>query len=381
MSSNDETESTQSKPKSSDDAVALAGGAVSEDHKKKDLKHRVEWSPENEEILVEWCDISQCYKWMHTRAQQMFSRLHAWFTIPAIVLSTISGTASFAQGNLPVAYQSYSPLAIGTLNIFIGVLTTIQQYLKISELNESYRVSSIAWDKYARNIRIELAKAPTERTDAYTFLKYSREEFDRLMETSPSIPPKVIAEFTKRFSGESMIGGGDKVKMARFDKLKKPDICDIIISAEENRHPWYKEVEKARRLAEEQAKREADAAVEAAAEAARQAALAALSSQDDEDDDDMERRMQRDLLKREEELRHQEQELRDKMRDLQERERQEKARAEEEAAATAKIKQAQLQKVQDFVAQFRTNLGREPLEEELTEHFDAVVLQEFSSMV
>jgi hypothetical protein len=379
MSSNDETESTQSKPKSSDDAVALAGGAVSEDNKKKDLKHRVEWSPENEEILVEWCDISQCYKWMHTRAQQMFSRLHAWFTIPAIVLSTISGTASFAQGNLPVAYQSYSPLAIGTLNIFIGVLTTIQQYLKISELNESYRVSSIAWDKYARNIRIELAKAPTERTDAYTFLKYSREEFDRLMETSPSIPPKVIAEFTKRFSGESMMGG-DKVKMARFDKLKKPDICDIIISAEENRHPWYKEVEKARRLAEEQAKREADAAVEAAAEAARQAALAALSSQD-EDDDDMERRMQRDLLKREEELRHQEQELRDKMRDLQERERQEKARAEEEAAATAKIKQAQLKKVQDFVAQFRTNLGREPLEEELTEHFDAVVLQEFSSMV
>jgi hypothetical protein len=69
------------------------------------------------------------------------------------------------------------------------------------------------------------------------------------------------------------------------------------------------------------------------------------------------------------------------MRDLQERERQEKARAEEEAAATAKVKQAQLQKVHDFVAQFRTNLGREPLEEELTEHFDAVVLQEFASMV
>jgi hypothetical protein len=56
-----------------------------------------------------------------------------------------------------------------------------------------------------------------ERTDAYTFLKYSREEFDRLMETSPTIPPKVVVEFTKRFSGVSPIGLHDKVKMQRFE--------------------------------------------------------------------------------------------------------------------------------------------------------------------
>ena len=366
MSTADETESNQSKLKDRTESVAaVAPSATStEDAKKKDVKHRIEWSPENEEILVEWCDVAQCYKWMHTRAQQMFSRLHAWFTIPAIVLSTISGTASFAQGNLPIAYQSYSPLAIGALNIFIGVLTTIQQYLKISELNESYRVSSIAWDKYARNIRIELAKAPLERTDAYTFLKYSREEFDRLMETSPSVPPKVVAEFTKRFSGESMLGG-DKVKMARFDKLKKPDICDIIVSADDHRHPWYKEVEKTRLLAEEQARREAEAAVEAAAEVAR---LAAMGISED-DADDMEHRMQRDLMKREEELRKQEQEVRDKMREIQEHERREKLRLEEEAAEHKRVKQAQQQRIQDFVAQFQTGFGRQPLAEELQEQF------------
>jgi hypothetical protein len=198
---------------------------------------QIEWSPENEMIMVEWCDIAQCYKWLNTRAHNKYSRMHAWFTIPAITLSTVSGTASFAQASLPVSYQKFAPMVIGTINIMIGILTTIQQYLKISELNESHRVSAISWDKFARNIRIELAKAPGERMDAGHFLKLNRQEFDRLMETSPSIPLKIIETFNTTFAGKP---GSEQRK--RFDDLKKPDVCDIIVSANENRHQWYKNI-------------------------------------------------------------------------------------------------------------------------------------------
>jgi len=129
----------------------------------------IEWSPENESIMVEWCDVAQCYKWLNTRSHQIYAYMNAWFTIPAIVLSTISGTASFAQTSLPLEYQVYSPMAIGAINIFIGILTTVQQYLKIAELNEAHRVSSISWDKFARNIRIELAKNQTNVWTQVTF--------------------------------------------------------------------------------------------------------------------------------------------------------------------------------------------------------------------
>ena len=60
-------------------------------------------------------------------------------------------------------------MIIGSINIIVGILTTIQQYLKISELNEAHRVSSIAWDKFARNIKIELSKHPNERVEAKSF--------------------------------------------------------------------------------------------------------------------------------------------------------------------------------------------------------------------
>jgi len=226
----------------------------------------VDWSPENEKIVVEWCDIAKCYKWLHTRAHQKYSYLHAWFTIPAIIFSTISGTASFAQTSLPQSTQAFAPMVIGSVNILIGILTTIQQYLKISEYNESHRVSAIAWDKFARNIRIELAKHPDERTlDAGHFLKTYREEFDRLMETSPSIPESVTQEFLQIFSGvpikycfccykgktkeyKDKKKIEDKKKYSDFNILKKPDVCNIIVSSDGERHPWYKEADKNRNL-------------------------------------------------------------------------------------------------------------------------------------
>lgn len=198
---------------------------------------KVDWSVENEKILVEWCDIAQCYKWLNMKAHSSYSYMNAWFTIPAIILSTISGTASFAQESIPSNYQSMAILLVGTVNISVGILTTIQQFLKISELNEAHRVAYIAWDKYARNIRIELAKAPDERPEAHMFLKYCRDEFDRLMETSPSVPEASITMFKKTF-----INSKDEKVLENMEKLKLPDICDIIVSAEETRHHWYKEI-------------------------------------------------------------------------------------------------------------------------------------------
>jgi hypothetical protein len=204
---------------------------------KKTKDKTVKWSPENEEILVEWCDIAKIYKWLNSKENAKLSRQHAWFTIPTITLSTITGTASFAQASLPLWMQTYSPAVIGSINICIGILSTVQQYLKISELNEAHRVSAIAWDKFARNIKIELAKDPSERTDAGQFSKLCRMEYDRLMETSPPISQSIVDAFSRNFKGK--VGS---VEREHYDELRKPDICNNIITADKFRHQWYRHI-------------------------------------------------------------------------------------------------------------------------------------------
>lgn len=184
----------------------------------------MEWNEEHEKILVDWADKAMCYRWLHSKATIKFSYQNALFTIPVIIISTVTGTANFAQDRVPIEYVSIFVMIVGALNILAGIISTIQQFLKISDLKESHRVCSIAWDKFYRNIKIELSKKPNERIPAVQMLKLCKEEYDRLMETSPNIGPDIITQFSNTFKNSPT-----------FDKIKKPEICDSLISTEEFR--------------------------------------------------------------------------------------------------------------------------------------------------
>ena len=118
-----------------------------------------DWKKEHETILIEWADKAMCYRWLHARSHQAYSKTNAWFTIPVIIMSTLTGTANFAQDRFPPDIRPLAQMGIGAVNLFAGILTTIAQFLKIGELNEAHRVSSISWDKFYRNIKVELAKS------------------------------------------------------------------------------------------------------------------------------------------------------------------------------------------------------------------------------
>jgi len=115
-----------------------------------------EWSSQYEQILVEWADKAICYRWLHSTSQINYAFKNRWFTIPVIIMSTLTGTANFAQERIPEEYVAYYSVAVGSISILAGIITTIQQFLKISELNESHKLSSVSWDKLFRNIKVEL---------------------------------------------------------------------------------------------------------------------------------------------------------------------------------------------------------------------------------
>tara|TARA_Y100000389_G_scaffold153040_1_gene153163 strand:+ start:5044 stop:5973 length:930 start_codon:yes stop_codon:yes gene_type:complete len=198
------------------------------DEKKEIVEVESSWSPGHEKILIDWADKAMCYRWLHARSHQKFSKVNTYFTIPVIIMSTLTGTANFAQDRVPEDYRGYYSMGVGFVNILAGIITTIQQFLKISELNEAHRVSSIHWDKFYRKIKIELAKPHCERQNVINFLKLCTEEFDRLMETSPIIEKSIILLFQTTFSNKKMTISQKEA----FKKLKKPEICDSLESVE-----------------------------------------------------------------------------------------------------------------------------------------------------
>jgi len=176
-----------------------------------DTDHK-DWTLEQEELLAEWAEKAACYRWLHNKSEKYYRVRNYSFTIPVIILSTLTGTANFAMDSfIPDDYKKMAMGIVGGVNIFAGILSTLQNFLRYAELMESHRSISVSWSKFSRNIAVELALDTKRRKHAGDFLKICRAEFDRLIEQAPSVDDSIIKEFNKKFKEIDII---------------KPEICN-----------------------------------------------------------------------------------------------------------------------------------------------------------
>jgi len=171
------------------------------------------WSDEIEEMLSEWGEIAMCYAWLHNYSERKYKKKYHHMSIPIIVLSTLTGTANFADSYVPTGFKQGFSAIVGGFNILCGILGTLMSFLKYAEIYEASRIASVAWSKFGRNIQIELALKDDKRKNCRDFLKVSRAEYDRLLESSPNVDQDIITIFNKKFE--------DKYK-----HISKPIICN-----------------------------------------------------------------------------------------------------------------------------------------------------------
>ena len=174
--------------------------------KKARSKNKFLWSPQQEQILKTWGEASACYRYMHNHAFSIYKKQNMHFSLPVIILSTVTGTANFAQSSLPASIRGAAPAMIGGLNLIAGIIATVMQFLKISEMMEGNRVASLQYGKLSRTIRLELTLPIEERScDGSTMIDTCRAEYDKLIEQSPPIPYFVIQAFEKQFPDDNGI--------------------------------------------------------------------------------------------------------------------------------------------------------------------------------
>ena len=187
-------------------------------HVKDENPRKSYWKREEEDLLKQWADKAQCYQWLHMKAREKYQRKNALYTIPVIIISTTVGTANFAQDRVSEENRKYMVMGIGALSIVAGVISTVSQFLKISELNEAHRIATLSWGKFYRAVKTELSRHPLDRSAPYDIINYNKEEFDRLVEISPPIPKKILKDF--------------KLKFKKVNDLVIPEMCDHLAATE-----------------------------------------------------------------------------------------------------------------------------------------------------
>jgi hypothetical protein len=189
------------------------------------------WNDYHENVLRQWGEASACYRYMHHRAFLQFKRMSLRFNLPVIVLSTITGTANFAQSTLPPSIQPAAPSIIGGLNLIAGLIATIMQFLKVNELMENHRTAALGHGSLSRNIRLQLALPRDERKkEGLKFVEECKSTYDSLLEQSPPIPKKILVNFDKEYPIEGVFTKPEILTVRPIPSLKLPKTVEPIVA-------------------------------------------------------------------------------------------------------------------------------------------------------
>ena len=216
--------------------------------KKGDKKKEqfIQWTREQEELLAEWAEKGSCYRWLHGRSEKKYRCRNYTFTIPVIILSTLTGTANFAMDSfVPEEKKQYASAGVGSVNIIAGILSTLQNFLRYAELMESHRAAGVSWSKLSRDITVELALDPKRRKPAGDFLNICRAEYDRLIEQSPMVDDSILKQFHDKFHDSDinkpeMCNGLDKCEIYVPPPSKEEKVSNIVMNVAEklNNNHW-----------------------------------------------------------------------------------------------------------------------------------------------
>jgi hypothetical protein len=187
------------------------------------------WNEYHENVLRQWGEASACYRYMHHRGFLLYKRLSLRFNLPVIVLSTVTGTANFAQTSFPAGMRSTVPSIIGGMNLIAGLIATIMQFLKINELRENHRTAALAHGALSRNIRLQLSLPREERKkEGLKFVEECKAEYDRLIEQSPPIPKNILMSFEKEFPIDGVFTKPEILTVRPIPPLKSPKTIEPI---------------------------------------------------------------------------------------------------------------------------------------------------------
>lgn len=164
-----------------------------------DITGPIEWSDKLEDYFKATAERAHGLSWIHKRAEARYSGLRNYIDLPVIVLGVLNGATSVGSGSL-FTDPKMASIAVGIVAIIGAILSTVSSYFKWAARAEAHRISSIQYGKLNRWLAVQLGLPRSERLAAVEVLKFCKQEYDRLVEISPIVPPEIVSEFQRKFN-------------------------------------------------------------------------------------------------------------------------------------------------------------------------------------
>jgi hypothetical protein len=171
---------------------------------------------ENElKLLDSWKERAGGWRWLHYNAMHHYKNINSRYVYSSIVLSTLAGAGGFSTAGTSDSgttvmgkVQFYMGYVIGATNVIIGLINSFMRFGKAAEKTELHASAAMQYSMLYRLIETELNLSDDHKRN--DLVMTVRQEMDRLLSQSPSIPQTIIDEFNQTFP----------------EIVNKPDICN-----------------------------------------------------------------------------------------------------------------------------------------------------------
>jgi hypothetical protein len=160
-----------------------------------DIGTNVSWTVLLEDYFAQTGEKANGLAIMHKRAESIFTRRKTYIDLPVIIGSGAVAFLNAGSSSLFAGNQQLAATALGVGSLVIGILNTTGSYFGWAKRAEGHRMSSIHYAKLYRFINVEMRLPREQRMQPGDFLKYVKDQYDRLAELSPPIPSSVARAF------------------------------------------------------------------------------------------------------------------------------------------------------------------------------------------
>lgn len=137
------------------------------------------------EVLDDWYNRVSITQRAHYLSADHFGRRKYWLGIPAVVLSTLVGTAVFAS--LQKQPEFWLQIAIGLASVLAAVLAGLQTFLGYTERAEKHRIAGAKYGALGRELEILRASDQVSNET----IENIRKRLDVLALESPNNPLRI----------------------------------------------------------------------------------------------------------------------------------------------------------------------------------------------
>jgi hypothetical protein len=128
----------------------------------------------------------------HYLASETFGARNRWLGIPVTIMTAVVGTAIFATLSRANTIQ-WLAIATGMLSITAAVLSSLQTFLRFSELSAAHKNAGTSYDEVRRALDLFFLRFGREpdREAAIKRLEEISKNLDAIAKAAPTIPDRI----------------------------------------------------------------------------------------------------------------------------------------------------------------------------------------------